>query len=52
MKWAISTLSFPDALPKKLEAAARAGFKRVEIFMTTSSPPVWASRTCGRWRPT
>lgn len=32
MKWAISTLSFPDALPKKLEAAARAGFTRVEIF--------------------
>lgn len=32
MKWAISTLSFPDALPKKLEAAARAGFAAVEIF--------------------
>lgn len=32
MKWAISTLSFPDALPKKLAAAARAGFTRVEIF--------------------
>lgn len=32
MKWAISTLSFPDALPKKLEAASRAGFRRIEIF--------------------
>ena len=32
MKWAISTLSFPDALPKKLEAAAKAGFGAIEIF--------------------
>lgn len=32
MQWAISTLSFPDALERKLEAAARAGFTRIELF--------------------
>ncbi|MBL8587279.1 MAG: sugar phosphate isomerase/epimerase and 4-hydroxyphenylpyruvate domain-containing protein [Methylobacteriaceae bacterium] len=32
MKWAISSLSFPDVLQKKIEAAAAAGFVGVEIF--------------------
>lgn len=32
MQWAISTLSFPDALARKLEAAAKAGFTRIELF--------------------
>lgn len=32
MKWAISSLSFPDILPKKMEAAAAAGFSGIEIF--------------------
>jgi 4-hydroxyphenylpyruvate dioxygenase len=32
MKWAISSLSFPDALQRKIEAAAAAGFSGFEIF--------------------
>lgn len=32
MKWAISSLSFPDILQKKIEAAAEAGFSGIEIF--------------------
>ena len=43
MQWVISTLSFPDALPKKIEAAAAAGFRGVEIFLEdliTSGAPV------------
>lgn len=32
MQWVISSLSFPDALQKKIEAAAAAGLRGVEIF--------------------
>lgn len=32
MQWAISSLSFPDVLQKKVEAAAKAGFNGFEIF--------------------
>ncbi len=32
MKWAISSLSFPGALEKKIVAAAQAGFRGVEVF--------------------
>lgn len=32
MKWAISSLSFPGALEKKIAAAAQAGFRGVELF--------------------
>ncbi len=32
MQWSISSLSFPDLLQKKIEAAASAGFTGIEIF--------------------